>query len=119
MGTVFKLKFPTVDDIDDRVKQLDGKCLLYKIDLQRAFMHLKLDPRDINKTGLQFMNEHYVDTAVPFGYRHSSVCIQRVSDSLRFKMHKKGYIITNYIDELIRCDPPSVAMNFLRHSLSN
>ena len=52
MGSVFKLTFPTVDDIVSHVASMDGKCLLYKIDLQRAFRNLKLDPRDINKTGL-------------------------------------------------------------------
>ena len=109
MGTMFKLKFPTVDDIVDRVKQLNGKCLLYKLDLQRAFRHLKLDPRDINKTGLQFLGNFYIDTAVPFGYRHGSVFMHRVSDSLRCIMHKKGYFITNFIDDLIGCDPPELA----------
>ena len=73
LGTNFKLKFPPVDDITARVQKLDGKCLLYKINLQRAFRHFKLDPRDINKTGLQFLGEYYVNTAVPFGYRHGSV----------------------------------------------
>ena len=79
METMFQLKFPTVYDIVDRVKQLNGKCLLYKVDLQRAFRHLKLDPRDINKTGLQFLGNLYVDTAVHIGYRHGSVFMQRVS----------------------------------------
>ena len=73
MGTLFKLKFPMVDDITDRITQLNGSCLLYKINLQRAFRHLKLAPRDINKTGLQFEGNYYMDTAVPFGYRHGSV----------------------------------------------
>ena len=79
LGTNFKLKFPSVDNITARVQKLDGNCLLYKIDLQRAFRHLKLDPRDINKTGLHFLGEYYVDTAVPFGYRHGSVFMQRVT----------------------------------------
>ena len=57
MGTKFQLKFPTVDNIVDRIVELKGKCLIYKIDLQRAFRHLKLDPRDINKTGIMFNNE--------------------------------------------------------------
>ena len=78
MGTVFRLKFSWVDDIIEHVKQLDSKCLLYKIDLQKAFRHLKLDPRDINKTGLQFVSEYYLDTVVQFGYRHGSVCMRRV-----------------------------------------
>ena len=54
LGTNFKLKFSSVDDITARVQKLNGNCLLYKIDLQRAFRHLKLDPRDIDKTGLHF-----------------------------------------------------------------
>ena len=43
-----------VDDITDRITYHNPDCLLYKIDLQMAFHHLKLDPRDINKMGLQF-----------------------------------------------------------------
>ena len=109
LGTPFKLKFPTVDDITDRIIYLNSDCLLYKIDLQRAFRHLKLDPRDISKTGLQFEEKFYVDTAVPFGYRHGSVCMQRVTDSIRCIMHKKGYFLINYIDDLIGCDKPEVA----------
>ena len=92
------------------MQKLDGNCLLYKIDLQRAFRHLKLDPRDINRTGLHLLGEYYVDTAVPFGYRHGSVFMQRVPESLRCIIHKNGYFITNYIDDLIGCDKPEVAI---------
>ena len=53
MNVPFKLKFPTIDDIVDRIVKLKGKCLLYKVDIQRAFRILKLDPRDIKYTGLQ------------------------------------------------------------------
>ena len=109
LGTSFKLTFPSVDDITARVRKLDGNCLLYKVDLQRAFRHLKLDPRDICNTGLRFMDECYIDTAVPFGYRHGSVLMQRVTDSIRCIMHKRGYFIVNYIDDLIGCDKPQVA----------
>ena len=118
MGTPFKLKFPSVDDITARIRDLGCKCLLYKIDLQRAFRHLKLDPADINRTGLQFEGQYYVDTSVPFGYRHGSVCMQRLTDSIRGIMHSKGYCIANYIDDLIGCDPPKVAweaFNFLNN----
>ena len=61
MGSVFKLKFPTVDDITECVQKLKGNCLLYKIDLQRAFRHLNLDPKDINYTGCMYLeNRLYV-----------------------------------------------------------
>ena len=86
---MFKLKFPKVDDITGRIQKLGGNCLLYKIDLQRAFRHLKLDPSDINYTGLMYLDNYYVDTAVPFWYRHRSVCMQRVTDNIRHIVDKK------------------------------
>ena len=70
MDVPFKLKFPTVDDIVDRIIALKGKCLIYKVDIRRAFRILKLDPKDIVYTGLQSQGKYYVDTSVPFGYRH-------------------------------------------------
>ena len=105
-----------VDNITDRITYLNGNCLLYKINLQRAFRHLKLDPRDINKTGLQFEGNYYVDTAVPFGYIHGSVCMQRVTDSLRCILHNKSYFLTNYIDDLIGCDKPETAVKAFQFS---
>ena len=110
MWKLFKLKFPTVDNIIDRITYLNGNFLLYKIDLQRAFRHLKLDPWDIDKTGSQFEGKYYDDTAVPFGYRHGYVCMQGVTDSLRCIMHNQGYFLTNYIDDLIGCDEPETAI---------
>ena len=84
--------------------------------------HLKLDPRDINKTGLCFLGEDYVDTSVPFGYRHGSVFMQRVTDSFRCIMHKNGYFITNYIDDFFGLTDPrsqSKLSNFYRIELRN
>ncbi len=52
MGTEFDLTFPTIDLIVKRIIELEGNCLLYKVDLQRAFRHLKLDPKDCKYTGL-------------------------------------------------------------------
>ena len=79
------------------------------MDLQRAFRQLRIDPRDIIHTGLSFDNSTYVDTAVPFGYRHGSMACQRFTDSIRFIMHQHGYFLANYIDDLIGCDPPNIA----------
>ena len=109
MGTPFLLKFPTIDDITGRIKALKSNCLIYKVDLQRAFRQLRLDPGDIVYTGLSFDNKTYVDTAIPFGYRHGSMACQRFTDAIRFVMHQHGYFLANYIDDLIGCDPPKIA----------
>ena len=112
MGIPFKLKFPTIDDIVNRIISFKGKCLLYKVDIRRAFRILKLDPQDIALTGLQWQGKFYVDTSVPFGYRHGSVCCQRVTDAVRYIMHTKGVQhLFNYIDDFIGVDDPTVAQS--------
>ena len=35
--------------------------------------------------------------------------MQMVSDVLRYIMHKQGFYLFNYIDDLVGCDEPSVA----------
>ena len=82
MGSKYQLKFPIVDHIVNIIVILKGNCFLYKVDLQRAFRQLKLDPADIKCTGLHIKEKYYVDTSVAFAYRHGSLCMQRVTDAI-------------------------------------
>ena len=67
----FYLTFPSVDDITSELKHLGRGAFLYKIDVSRAFRHVRVDPGDYDLLGLQW-NGHYVDTCMPFGTRHGS-----------------------------------------------
>ena len=109
LETEFTLKFPSIDNIVQRIVDLKGDCLLFKIDLRRAFRQLKLDPRDIRHTGLAWNGKFYIDTSIPFGYRHGSLACQRVTDAIRYIVHKKGFRIFNYIDDFIGCESPALA----------
>ena len=53
LNTEFDLAFPTVDDITTKLKQLGKGTLLYKVDVNRAFHHIKVDPGDYDLLGLQ------------------------------------------------------------------
>ena len=46
LNTPFVLKLPIVDHITKCIKLLDKSCMIYKIDIKRAFRHVKLDPKD-------------------------------------------------------------------------
>ena len=100
LGTPFLLTLPTIDNITSKVKQLGRGCNLYKIDLSRAFRHVKLDPKDYNLLGLR-LNGLYNDSCLPFGFRHGSALFQRLSNAVRFIMAQKGFSVTNYIDDII------------------
>ena len=53
LGTPFVLKLPTVDPITDQIKALGKGCKLYKVDISRAFRHVKLHPLEYDLLGLR------------------------------------------------------------------
>ena len=107
LGPYFDLKYPSVDHIVNSLKQLGPDALLYKIDISRAFRHLKIDPGDIDLLGLKH-ESYFIDGTLRFGLRHGSVLFQRCSDAIRFIMsHTFGYAnLYNYIDDLVYTSLP-------------
>ena len=100
INTPFLLTLPTIDNITQKVKENGKGSLLYKIDLSRAFRHIKMDPKDYNLLGL-FLDGIYYDSCLPFGFKHGSGIFQRMSDAVRYIMSKFGFQVTNYIDDII------------------
>ena len=44
---------------------------------------------------------HYIDTCLPFGFRHRSALFQHLSNAVRHIMRQEGYDVINYIDVVI------------------
>ena len=108
MNTKFMLTLPTIDNIVEKIVKLGRVSMLFKVDIARAFRHLKIDPADFRF--LDIFNEgFYYDTALAFDFRHGSTFFQRTSDSIRSIMMTKGYDVINYIDDVIGLGVPSVA----------
>ena len=70
---------------------------------------MKVDPGNYNKLGIKWNNATWIDTSIPFGYRHGSLCCQRVTDAIRYIMAKQGFFLSNYIDDLISVEYPDKA----------
>ena len=100
LGTEFVLTLPSIDTITNKVKQFVKGSLLYKIDISRAFRHVKIDPRDYFLLGLKHQ-DYYLYTCLLFRYRNGSRIFQRLSDAIRFIMKSQGYDVINYIDDVI------------------
>ena len=121
LGTDFILTLPSIDHITNKIKQLGKGSLIYKVDISRAFHHIKIDPRDYFLLGLKHKN-YYLDTCLPFGYRNGSGIFHRLSDAIRFIMSNMGYNVINYIDDVIgfgiisTADPSyHTLLNLLQH----
>ena len=108
LGSTFSLTFPTVDDITKQLKSIGRGALIYKVDVSRAFRHVKIDPGYFDLLGLEWQGV-YVDTCVPFGTRHGSQIFQHLSDAVRYMMRQKGFLMVDYIDDYVGMGVPSVA----------
>ena len=102
LGSYFQLKYPSVDDIVYSLKQLGPDALLYKIDISRAFRHIRIDPGDLDVLGLKH-GDYYIDGTLLFVFRHGSVFFQRCTDAIRYIMKEKFAYpnLHNHIDDLI------------------
>ena len=54
LNSPFALTFPSVDDIMSQLRRLGRGALLYKIDVSRAFRHVRIDPGDFDLLGLHW-----------------------------------------------------------------
>ena len=100
LGTDFILSFPTIDDITDAVKKVGRGAHIYKIDVSRAFHHVRLDPHDYDLMGLNWKGVTF-DARLAFGSRHGTQIFQRVSDAIRHMMRRQGFTVLNYVDDSI------------------
>ena len=53
-GIPFTLKYPTIDDVVGQIRTLGPQALLFKIDLERSFQNLQINPFDYPLLGLQW-----------------------------------------------------------------
>ena len=63
-------------------------------------------PGDIDLFGLK-LHSYLINQSVPFEYKHGSVFLEKVSESIRFIMRKCDFSeLFNYVDDLIYCGMP-------------
>ena len=73
LNSDFTLTFPTIDHLTAELKCIGkgANIYTYKVDVSRAFCHLKMDHFDFDLLGLNWHGV-YIDTCLPFGSRHRS-----------------------------------------------
>ena len=107
LDTYFSLSYPSIDHIVEKVKLLGPGSLFFKIDISRAFCHLRIDPGDIDLLGI-LHQDLFLDGSLPFGFHLGSGFFERCSDAIQFIMKKHNHnALLNYIDDLIYVGLPS------------
>ena len=103
------LKFPTIDHIAEDIVRCTDDCVLFKIDVARAFRNLRVDPVDSLKFGIKWNGGYYANLAVAFGWTHRSAVFQILSDAMAFIVAKANIKIHCYIDDYIAVLPKAKA----------
>ncbi len=90
-----------------RVLTVGKGALLAKMDIKQAYRNIPVHPDDRYLLGMEWKNEVYVDTTLPFGLRSAPLIFSAVADSLQWVMEKEGVSwLAHYIDDFITVGPP-------------
>ena len=102
-GTPFALRFPTIDNIVDEIRD---NPVIFKVDIARAFRNIRVDPADGLKLRISWEGKYYIDGSAAFSWVHGSASFQLLSDTVAYIMNQKGYC---YINDYVVVLPKSRA----------
>lgn len=94
--------------IQDAVDLVTPNCYFAKVDLSNAYRSVKIHPSNLEATGLKWTFQgsqkctYMTDTRLPFGGSKCPEIFNRITQSVRAIMAKKGYrTIVVYLDDFI------------------
>ena len=105
----YKLRLPGIDRLCQFILQHGRGCLLYKLDLQRAYRQLPIDPKDYFYIGFRHRNMLYFDTRCPFGLKTSAMICQRTTKAVVYCFTQAGFFADVYLDDFYGADVPARA----------
>lgn len=109
LGEPFKLTYPTIRSLIDIIQEHGPGCLLYKLDLRRAYRQLPVDPHDYHLLGFWWREAYFIDTRLPFGLRSAPQACQRVTNAITYMHAQNGYSAVNYLDDFGGVSSPDQA----------
>ena len=86
-------------------------AMLFKVDLERAFRNLRVDPYAYPLLGFKWNDVTYVDVGVPFGLKTGAAMFQMCTDAITLMLRKRKVWLINYLDDYIGVPPPPQLAN--------
>ena len=110
LGKQNNLCLPSVDSLIALIQKHGQGCLIFKLDLSRAYRQLFLCPGSINLCGYQWRGNIFVDITWPFGIRSACLNAQRVAEAV-IRIYKRLYQrdAVAYIDDFGGAEQPAAA----------
>ena len=102
----YEFQFPTIDNFADIIAQLGPGCFMWKRDLSRFFLQLKVDSFEYDKLGFVWRSKLYLFVSFVWGCRHAGYAGQWLTTAVAFIVAQIGleltgilYLILNYSDD--------------------
>ena len=105
----FQLKYPSIDLLVQKISEIGPTVLLYKIDLERAFRNLIIDPYDYPVLGLRWKQRMYVDVSLPFGFATGAASCQSCTDLITWALGQRKIWVISYLDDFLGVGQPHKA----------
>jgi hypothetical protein len=99
LGKKVDLVFPKIDDFVSLIKAKGQDCMMYKLDLRRAYRQISICPSAYNLVGFAWKKHIFFDTVLAIGLRSSAHICQRVTNAFAFMMWNCGLTCLNYLDD--------------------
>ena len=80
--------------------------MLYKLDLQRAYRQIPIDPKDYPLLGFRFYSLLYFDTRRPFGLKTSAMICQRTTKAVVHCFMQLDFLADVYLNDFHGADSP-------------
>ena len=102
----YEFSFPKVDNLADRIATLGKNCYLWKRDLSRFYLQLKVDPFEYDRLGFIWRGKLFLFVSFVWGCRHAGYCGQWLTTAVAFILANLGvecsgepYYVLNYADD--------------------
>ena len=104
--TEYEFHFPKIDNLADIIATLGPGCYLWKRDLSRFFLQLKVDPLEYDKLGFVWRGKLFLFTSFVWGCRHAGYAGQWLTSAVSYILANLGldltgslFYVLNYADD--------------------
>ena len=105
-GTYFIHNLPTIDDLVSMAHPWDHSTYAFSVDIARAYRNFRSDPLDWPLLCLLVNGNTYLDIAMPFGARMSSLYMQQIAKFITRHLEAKGIDALIYLDDIVGISAP-------------
>ena len=107
----YEFHFPKIDHLADIIAKLGPGCYLWKRDLSRFFLQLKVDPLEYDKLGFIWREKLFFFVSFVWGCRHAGYAGQWLTSAVAFIHSHMGldlislmFYVLNYADDFAGCE---------------